>query len=57
MLAENRYILDNVYSIYPDWMLEAMTQEETAEIVTEFKCHLYDDLLISLEDIFSGLLP
>ena len=56
LLAENRYILDNVYSIYPDWMLEAMTQEETAEIVTEFKCHLYDDLLISLEDIFSGLL-
>ncbi len=55
-LAEGHYVLDNVYSIFPDWMLETMTEEEKAEIVTAFKCHLYDDLLISLEDIFSGLI-
>lgn len=55
-LAEGRYVLDNVYSIFPDWMLETMTEEEKAEIVAAFKCHLYDDLLISLEDIFSGLI-
>ena len=33
-----------------------LTEEEKAEIVAAFKCHLYDDLLISLEDIFSGLI-
>ncbi len=55
-LAEGRYVLDNVYSIFPDWMLETMTEEEKTEIVAAFKCHLYDDLLISLEDIFSGLI-
>ncbi len=55
-LAEGHYVLDNVYSIFPDWMLETMTEEEKTEIVAAFKCHLYDDLLISLEDIFSGLI-
>lgn len=53
LLHDNKYILDNVYSFYPDYLLESMTEEEKAKIVTEFKCHLYDDLIISLDDIFS----
>ena len=56
LLAEGQYTLDNVYAIFPDWMLESMKEEEKAEVVTSFKCHLYDDLILSLEDIFSGLI-
>ena len=34
-----------------------MTEEERAAIVTRFKCSLFDDFEIALEDIFSGMLP
>ena len=46
--------LDEVYSIYPDYLLEKMTDDEKAAIVTEFQCSLFDDLTISLDDVFSG---
>lgn len=51
------YVLFDLYHVYPDWMLEKMTEAERAEIVTKFKCSLYDDFEIVLEDIFSGMLP
>lgn len=56
LLKDGRYDLDNVYTLYPDWELERMTDEEKAALVTEFKCHLYDDLVIRLDDIFYDLL-
>lgn len=52
-LQNGQYVLDNIYSIYPDYSLKKMTEEEKSKIITEFKCHLYDDLIISLDDIFS----
>jgi len=52
-LEEGRFVLQDVYSIRPEWELERMTEEERAALPTEFKCSLYDDLLISLKDIFS----
>ena len=53
LLRENRYELDNVYSIFPDYELKRMTPEELAEIQMEFKCSLYDDLMISVEKVFT----
>ena len=50
-------ILQEVYAIYPDWMLARMTEEERAAVATHFKCSLFDDLDIALDDIFSNLLP
>lgn len=50
-------VLHDAYSVYPDWMLPRLTESERAAVVTEFKCSLFDDLDISLDDIFSGLLP
>lgn len=52
-LEEERFVLHDVYSIRPEWELERMTKEERAALPTAFKYSLYDDLLISLEDIFS----
>lgn len=49
--------LHEVYSIFPEALLEKMTEEERAAIPTKFKCSLYDDFEIALEDIFSGMLP
>lgn len=55
-LDGEHFTLNAVYTDYPDYMLEAMTEEERAAVVTEFKCSLYDDLIISLDDVFSDLI-
>ncbi len=46
------FVFHDIYSLRPDWELEKMTEEERAAVVTHFKCSLFDDLDISLEDIF-----
>jgi len=56
LLQEGRYVLDNIYTRYSAEMLEALTEEEQAALVKEFRCHLYDDLPIRLEDVFGDLL-
>lgn len=55
LLESGKYVLHDVYTVRPDWVLKQMTDEERAAIVTEFKCHLYDDLIIRLDDIFGDL--
>lgn len=45
-------ILQKIYTLYPDWMLKKMSEQERAAVEMSFKCSLYDDLDISLEDIF-----
>ena len=52
-LEGERFVLHDTYSIYPDWMLEKMKPEERAAVVTEFRCSLFDDLTISLQDVFA----
>lgn len=56
LLRDGKFELDNVYSIYPDWMIEQLTDEEKNEYITEFKTSLYDDLIIKLDDVFYDLL-
>lgn len=56
LLKDGRFQLDNVYSVYHDYDTYDMTEEERAAIVTEFKCSLYDDLVIRLEDVFYDLI-
>lgn len=56
LLEDGRYKLDNIYILYSAEELEDMTDEEKTALVTEFKCHLYDDLIIRLDDIFYDLI-
>ena len=37
-------------------MLEKMTVEERAAIPTEFRCSLFDDLTIRLEEVFERVM-
>ncbi len=46
------FILHDIYALLPDWQLARMSDEERAAVVTHFKCSLFDDLDISLEEIF-----
>lgn len=55
--GKGHFILDAVYALCPDWMLEDADAEERRKITSPFKCSLYDDLEISLEDIFYDILP
>ena len=52
LLEGNRLRLHDVYTVYPEWVKKTMRAEELAAIRTEFKCSLYDDLIIRLEDVF-----
>ena len=57
LLRDGELVFDQVYTVHPDWMLENMKEEERAAVVTHFKCILFDDLDIALDDIFHDLLP
>lgn len=56
-LQNGKLELNTVYISYPDYVLETLKEEERSELVTHFKCSLYDDFELSLDEIFSGLLP
>lgn len=56
LLQDGRFVLHEVYADHPDWMLAKMNEEERAAVITEFKCSLFDDLLISVEDIFARVM-
>ena len=55
LLQDGRYVLDNLYTFYSEEELADLEERDRAGLVTEFKCHLYDDLVIRLEDIFGDL--
>ena len=46
------FVLHDIYALRPDWELAQMSEEERAAVETHFKCNLFDDLDISLEDVF-----
>ena len=52
LLVNGRFTLDDIYYILPPEQMEAAKDK----CRTQLKCHLYDDLVIRLEDIFSGLI-
>lgn len=55
ILKNAKYELDNVYTIYPDWQWEKMTEEEKAEAALAFKVSLYDDLIVDIKDVFVNI--
>ena len=56
LLEDGTLVLHRTYADYPDWMLENMSPEARAAVAKSFRCSLYDDLTISLKDIFSSVL-
>ena len=52
VLEGSSYILHDVYTLYSESEFSTMTEQERAAIVTKFKCSPFNDLEISLEDIF-----
>ena len=52
VLSDGRFELAGIYLLYSPSDLETLTEDDKAAIQTEFKCSLYDDLTIRLEDVF-----
>ncbi|MCL2088695.1 MAG: Uma2 family endonuclease [Oscillospiraceae bacterium] len=50
--TNGRYELDYIYSVFPDYYLKKMTDQEKSEIIHEFKTSLFDDMIIKLADVF-----
>lgn len=48
-------MLDDIYPIYPDYLIGKMNEEEKKVIVYEFKTSLYADMEIALEKVFMGM--
>ena len=55
LLKDGRYELDNVYTLYSQHILDIMEDAEKATVIPEFKCHMCDDVVIRLEEIFEGM--
>ena len=53
--VRNEFVLHKIYPVYSDWMLEKMNEADRKAVETHFKCSLYDDFDIYLDDIFGGL--
>lgn len=49
---EIKFVLRDVYALHEDWELAQMSEKERSAVITHFKCSLFDDLDISIEDIF-----
>ena len=56
LFDNGKLALHDIYAIYPDWMLSAMSPKEREAVKDSFKCSLYEDLSISLNDVFSNLI-
>ena len=56
LLENGVFVFQESYALYPDWELARMSEKERAELVTNFRCSLFDDLEISIEDIFDKTL-
>jgi len=57
LLQDGHFVLDNTYSIYPDFMLNhLLTEAERAALPESFKCSLFDDLEIRLDDVFDRVI-
>lgn len=52
LLQDGRFELAAAYSVFPDYMLEKMKPEELAAVPSTFRCSLFDDLDIVIEDVF-----
>lgn len=56
LLKDGKFDLDNVYSVYPDFLLRKMTEEERSQIINEFHPSEFPEMTVSLDAVFAGLI-
>ena len=53
LLEEGRFVLRDIYMQLDEEDLKMMSEKRRAEMVKEFHCSLFDDLTISVDDVFA----
>jgi len=59
LVKDGKYVLDNIYQQYTEEEIEMLMEDETVtnkSIVKEFKTSIFDDLVISTDDVFDKLI-
>ena len=56
VLQDGKFFLRDIYRKYTETLLEYMKEEERAAIVKEFRCSLFPDLPILVEDVFDHMI-
>ena len=56
LLKAEKYEFDNIYTVFPNWEWEKMTEEEKAEVALTLKVSLYDDFVINIKDVFKNVI-
>ncbi len=56
LLQSGKLTLHDTFAIFPDWMLDKMKPEERDAVATGFRCSLFDDLTIRLDDVFARVM-
>ena len=51
-LREGKLELDEIYNFYPEDELNDLDDEDKAEIKTDIKLSIFDDLTVNVEEIF-----
>lgn len=52
-LVDSRYVLEDIYTQYETYEVEKMSEEEKSQIITEFKTAAFEELILSLAEIFT----
>ena len=52
LLQDGKLVLHDLLSVYPDYLLEKMTEEERGRVRTAFPCGIFPELTVSLEEVF-----
>jgi Uma2 family endonuclease len=55
LLQDSKLELADTYTVYPDYLLEKMSDEEIAEIKREFTTSIYPDMTVAVSEVFEGM--
>lgn len=56
LLRSGVFVLDNIHTLLPDYLIAKMNEKEKAALKVTFQCSLFPDMTISLADVFEGML-
>ena len=56
LLQNGKYVLDNVYSIYADWQLELLNEDEKSAVIYKFSPSQFPDMVVDLEQVFEDMM-
>ena len=52
LLHDGKFVLDNVYAVFPAWEWNTLSDKEKERQKLQFKVSLYDDFTVDIRDVF-----